>query len=194
MRANLSQQHTQNNLSQYSLQHVTATLEQGVILLKQIPDQCYSLTLADNESSIGAHYRHILDHFLAVQKALHNGIVDYEQRRRLSAVETERQLAVTEYLQLQQWLISQPVTEWQAGVSVLTDIGVGQQFMVKVASSLGRELLFCCSHAVHHYHSILKIYAQLKPEAAAHYCLTSTEIGLAASTATYRRGIKSCVP
>jgi uncharacterized damage-inducible protein DinB len=95
-------------------------------------------------SSIGAHMRHILDHYQALMLGTQAGYVDYTQRARDSFVEKDVMLSRKSWQQVQQWLSDLPLCELQTTFEVMTEHG-------RVVSTLGRELSFVSSHAVHHF-------------------------------------------
>ena len=60
-------------------------------------------------SSIGQHFRHIVDLYLALRNAATEDVcnvttIDYDQRRRGASIETCKVTAVDELLQVKQWL------------------------------------------------------------------------------------------
>ena len=71
--------------------------------------------------AVGAHVRHVLDHYESFLHGLESGRVDYDRREREREVE----------------------------LVVRTESAPGRAR--EGASSLGRELLFLASHTVHHY-------------------------------------------
>src|SRR5215472_13093745 len=69
-------------------------LQQGLALLDNIDGQSY-LHKEDGPwgSSIGAHYRHVLDHFLCLIEGLWDFQVNYDHRGRDRDIETSVQVA-----------------------------------------------------------------------------------------------------
>src|SRR3954465_5388944 len=76
-------------------------LHQGCALLDNVDDESYS---RDDESysrkeegpwgsSIGAHYRHVLDHFLCLIEGLWDGEINYDHRSRSRDIETSIEAA-----------------------------------------------------------------------------------------------------
>lgn len=95
-------------------------------------------------SSIGAHMRHILDHYQALMLGIDAGRVDYNQRTRQSATETDMNLAKESWIQVREWLNTFSEDTLKKTFDVITEHG-------NVHSSVGRELSFVSSHAVHHF-------------------------------------------
>ena len=65
------------------LSSVESVLQQGITLLAKVDNETYRRKDADSESgSLGAHYRHVLDHFSCVLEGIPTGQINYDQRRR----------------------------------------------------------------------------------------------------------------
>ena len=129
-----------------------AVLLQGKDLLDRLSQQEFSAANPlGNGASIGAHYRHCLDHFRQLFAGLENGTVDYDARTREPLLETDHTaaLAATEtllaYAQDLRKLDAEDPIEVRCGVTY------GNEEAVSASSTLGREVMFCISHAIHHY-------------------------------------------
>ena len=62
---------------------VRDVLQQGCMLLERIGDEKYARPLeGEFAAPLGAHYRHVLDHFLCLAEGIRTGKVSYDQRRR----------------------------------------------------------------------------------------------------------------
>ena len=62
---------------------VKDVLQQGCIFLERIGDETYARSMeGEFAASLGAHYRHVLDHFLCLAEGIRTGQVNYDQRRR----------------------------------------------------------------------------------------------------------------
>lgn len=134
------------------IDNVIATLQQGIELINALDDNCYqSDSKNQKNSSVGRHIRHIHDHFTAIQTGIGTGVVQYDQRIRGGAIETCRETGVEALQNTIVWLKS------IAAESLMNRILVGQDFSSngddysEYNSTIGRELLFVASHAVHHY-------------------------------------------
>ncbi len=80
---------------------VKGVLQQGCIFLDRIGDDAYARPLeGEFAASLGAHYRHVLDHFLCLAEGIRTGQVNYDQRRRNPQLENSvaRARLVTEGL------------------------------------------------------------------------------------------------
>ncbi|GGD66566.1 DinB family protein [Lacimicrobium alkaliphilum] len=159
-------------------QHYNKTLEQGIDFLITLSDQGYLTPKTPGWSPVGRHFRHIIDHFLAIKTAMANKVVNYDQRHRGSKTERNRALAIQQLQSLQHWLTELDDAILDQPVIVTSDIGIGKCCQVSVQSTVGRELMFACSHAIHHYALIKQLTDnQSQP----------SDFGLAPATASFER-------
>jgi hypothetical protein len=136
---------------------VRDVLEQGLLFLDRVGDEVYARSLEGVfTGSLGAHYRHVLDHFLVLLEGIRTGEVNYDQRRRNPQLENsvvEARL-VTEALMDEFRDLSQNILQRECLVTYR--ISYGQTREQAVASNVAREIMFCVGHAIHHY-AILKL-------------------------------------
>jgi hypothetical protein len=167
-----------------SLNHaVRDVLEQGSMFLDQLNEEEYGRALAGTfKGSLGAHYRHILDHFLCLFRGIRSGEVNYDQRKRDTLLETSLLHAriateelIAEFSELDEELVARPCV-------VTYSVGYGAAGAGSVISNVGREIMFCVGHAIHHY-AILKLLA-----ASARVTLPSV-FGVAPSTLKHRESV-----
>ena len=126
-------------------------------ILKQIAQviQCLSLQeyacFTEQQSSVGAHIRHILDHFSAVVDAVGSGVVDYSRRARVSSIEHKPAAAIQQIIDFDEILACKfSYALARKAVKLIpetTDLLAEQSYLT---SNMQRELLFVASHAVHH--------------------------------------------
>lgn len=155
------------------------TLQQAIDCLSNMSQLHYVEVPSMHISSIGAHVRHITDHFEAIKNGFPRGLIDYEEKNRGSKVEFSLEAALDQFRELQSWLSTLAESELESDCLVQSDVGLGQIEIASAKSTLNRELMFSCSHAVHHYSVIKLMLIQLDgPEAAKHF-------GIAPSTANY---------
>ena len=129
-----------------------APVEDAHIILDALSTEQYcAKPTSPFKSSIGEHIRHILDHYHALMLGLDAGHVDYNQRTRQSNVESDLALAISNWQQINDWLSSLNDTDHERVVKVVTEHNI-------VNSTLGRELSFVSSHAVHHF-AFIKLLA-----------------------------------
>lgn len=131
-------------------------------------------------SSAGAHMRHIVDHYQALRHGMVTGEVDYNLRNRDSDVENDPQEALAAWKDIENWLRQISVQELDKTIVVKSEVSLSAEQTLTCASSLGRELMFVASHAIHHY-SLLAIVRSLQGGKSAE------TFGVAPATATYRR-------
>lgn len=120
--------------------------------------------VAQLSGSIGGHVRHCLDHVLALERAVETGQVDYDERRRQTPIEQDRELAVLALSaaarrveRLGDCVLARPL-------SVRSMISVdGRRVLGR--SSVARELAFVISHTVHHSAQIALLVHGLGPRA-----------------------------
>jgi len=136
-------------------------LQQGCIFLDRIGDETYARPLegsADEKpaASLGAHYRHVLDHFLCLAEGIMTGQVNYDRRRRNPQLESSVTCArlVTEGLIDEFGNVSHEVLQCECAVTY--SVGYGDTETEAVRSNLAREVMFCVGHAIHHY-AILRL-------------------------------------
>ena len=136
---------------------VTDVLQQGCVFLERIGDETYARPLeGDFSASLGAHYRHVLDHFLCLVEGIRSGQVNYDQRRRNPQLEnsvTCARLATESLIDEFRGLSSEIL---QRDCAVTYSVGYGETEAEPVRSNLAREVMFCVGHAIHHY-AILRI-------------------------------------
>ena len=138
-----------------------SVLQQGCIFLDRVSDEMYSRPLEDPApgkpaSSLGAHYRHVLDHFLCLAEGIRTGQINYDQRRRNPQVENSVTCArlVTEALIDELGGLSPEI--FLRKCTVVCSVGYGEIDTEAVQSNLAREVKFCVGHAIHHY-AILRL-------------------------------------
>lgn len=149
-------------------------------LLRTVPAAAY----ADRGggAAIGEHVRHVLDHHQAVLRGLDDGIADYERRRRGWPGEIDPAIALGELDAVADRFAQVRAGDLLRRVEVRCCIDPAQPPAV-VASTVGRELLFAQSHAVHHDALIAVLLAR-------HGIAPAPGFGLAPST----RAHLACAP
>ena len=141
---------------------VNQMLEQGLLLLGELtPDDYVHINAPHFSSSIGAHYRHILDHVEILIQGMQNGCVNYDARCRDVAVETclETAKGKTKSL-LSEW---DTINDGQMTdkVDVVCKVCYDEEDSPKVNSTVGREAMFTSIHGVHHF-ALIKVMCQLR--------------------------------
>lgn len=157
------------------------TVEQAKTFLKHISYHAYQRVMVPHVvSSAGAHMRHVIDHYLALKQGIEKGVVDYNLRHRESDVAHSTASALQAWDRIEHWLLDVYQSDMHEKLIVLNETSVEQTYVNEVNSTLGRELVFVSSHAIHHF-SLLAIITSLQGQT------THALFGVAPSTATYQR-------
>jgi hypothetical protein len=114
---------------------------------------------ATYDGPVGAHLRHVIEHYDALRTPMAAGAVDYDRRPRDRQLEQCPQTALQRLLVLDGWLQATGAAALDAPLRVHGRAGLAGEQSFSVASTLGRELVFVGSHAVHHY-ALLKDHCQ----------------------------------
>jgi hypothetical protein len=160
---------------------VKDVLQQGCLFLDRVGDELYARRLdAAVSASLGAHYRHVLDHFLCLAEGIKTGQVDYDARQRNPQLETSVACAhlATEGLIGELGGLSSEVLRRDCAVTY--SVGYGEGDAEAARSNLARELMFCVGHAIHHYAILRLVCAGMGME-------LPYEFGVAPSTLKYQR-------
>ena len=157
-------------------------LDQGTSLLDCLSDETYKAkTPLSSGASIGAHYRHCLDHFSALLAGDPEGGINYDARERNPVLETDRDAARRMTAHLGDLATSLDAKILKSPVIVRCGVSYADTQSTAVDSSYEREVMFSISHAVHHYALIAMIGRSLG--------MTMPErFGVAPSTMHYRKG------
>ena len=169
-------------MDHYSLiSDAEVVLRQGLTLLDSVDEDIYSRQ--DDciwGSSIGAHYRHVLDHFLCLIEGLWDYEINYDRRGRDREIETSLGVARSTTQDLLEALQSIPPDVLQRNCAVTYNVGYNDFKAQSVFSVVARELMFCVGHAIHHY-AIVKLLCSLRGIPLPH------EFGMAPSTLKFHQ-------
>jgi hypothetical protein len=127
---------------------------------------------------IGAHLRHVIEHYEALLQPQESGVADYDRRPRDLELQTNPCVAQARLHSLLRRFDDWSGTSLEASVQVRGRGGLAGDFGFGVSSSVGRELVFLASHAIHHY-------ALLKPHCVQQGIPVSAEFGRAPSTVAH---------
>jgi len=131
---------------------ILAVVQQINHVLEQLEPHEYRRQLPEFEgSSLGQHFRHILEFFQCLENGVRSGTVDYAARERNLLYEDNANLAAAAFETFADALPSLHIFD---PVEVRAEFG-GQE-RPAYASTVGRELLFVYDHAIHHL-AIIKI-------------------------------------
>jgi len=132
-------------------------LRQGCVLLDSTSEETYTLSLGGTASgTVGAHYRHVLEHFISILEGLASARINYDARKRDIKIETSITYArvVTEALIEDFRAISPHLLEREC--SVIYTVAYGDSEAEEVRSTIAREIMFSVGHAIHHF-AIIKL-------------------------------------
>jgi hypothetical protein len=157
------------------------TVQQAKEFLLGLTAENYQVVIKPHfASSAGKHMRHILDHYLALQYGLSQGLVNYNKRNRYSNAESCPQAALLEWQKIEQWLKEVSLLDADFPLTVACETSVNKTQSTNTKSTLARELVFVSSHAVHHFSLLAVINSLLGNN-------DEDNFGIAPSTATYLR-------
>lgn len=184
---------TSKNTNEASQDQVSAViqgcieaLDQGRDCLDALTDEQYLESAKPHvTSTIGEHFRHLLDLFHAIYNAHNhksvNTVIDYNLRRRGHTVETSRLRAMDEVAHFIHWLQGIEKGALTTPVDVLTEVSLTHKQAQLMTSSLERELTFVALHANHHF-AMAKVTMSLLG------VYVNETFGLAPATLSYLRG------
>jgi uncharacterized damage-inducible protein DinB len=135
-------------------------VDELALLVERTTDADYVATPPGGVSgSIGAHVRHCLDHVQAVLEAMPGGTMSYDRRGRQVALEQRRDLAAEALRAAVARLDGLGREAADAPVTLVTQVDRSGG-RVRVASSLGRELVFALQHTIHHQATVAVLLSE----------------------------------
>jgi hypothetical protein len=134
------------------IESVVETLQQGEALLTEIGDETYTrkVSIAFN-ASIGGHYRHCLDHFRTLLDSAMDGDLNYDHRERDTLIEKERYAALNATRELIEGYERLDLVFLMRPLAVTCKTSYATAGSQVSPSTVGREIMYCVAHAVHHY-------------------------------------------
>lgn len=136
------------------INQASSTLTELADFLHECHDELYSCRSQGIHSSIGAHTRHLLNHFDALIDGFARQRINYALRQRDTNLENSTELALSKITSLQQKLAQ--INEEDLDSRLLVVLEDGSSI---AESTLSRELSFIMNHSIHHY-AIIKIIAE----------------------------------
>ena len=160
-------------------------LEQGEALLLGLSDNQYADAVCDGSAAaIGAHYRHSLEHFKILFEAVQEPGIDYDRRQRDGGLERERLQALQatrDFRHAARFLATLPA---ERTIEARTKISYASPASCSASSTLGREIMYAVSHAIHHYALIGMICGARKIAMPPHF-------GVAPSTIAFQEDLEA---
>ena len=141
------------------------TLAEGLDLLRSLPSGAYTACHRPTFlATIGAHYRHLIEHYQCFIAHYNDTMVCYDARARDSRLEHCAETAINELENVMNGLRALlPIAMEQT--LTLDD----QQGADPVHTTIGREFLFLQAHTVHHYAMIAAMARLSGVEPAANF-------------------------
>lgn len=156
-------------------------LAQGESLLTALDDTLYTKPLPIAfDATVGGHYRHCLDHFEKLLEGLAAGEIDYDARRRDPLIETSRYAALAKTLDLGRRIRQLAQADPSTPLVMRCRSSYSIEEVPSVPTTLQREIIFCISHAIHHYALIVVMCRNMG-------VVLPEGFGTAPSTLRYRR-------
>lgn len=154
-----------------------SALAEGIKLLESITPAIYTQSQQPLfQSTIGAHFRHFLEHYECLFEQLPVRAICYDQRRRYQRLEIDFEYAC-EFIQLLRTRVEEiELTAFALDLQFMSD-----QNREAVPTTLARELLFLESHTMHHY-------AMIAAMARASGITTDGNFGVAIATRNFHDG------
>jgi hypothetical protein len=136
----------------HAKQAIQLIVDQIDHLLGQIAPHDYRRPLEEFDgSTLGQHFRHILEFFQCLDKGVAGGMVDYASRERNLLFEDNPAIAAAAF---EDFLRMLDTRSGEQRLEVKAEFGGNDRPVYQ--STLGRELLFVYDHAIHHL-AIIKI-------------------------------------
>ena len=156
-------------------------LEQGEALLMGLSDTQYAD--ADGfRASVGAHYRHSLEHFKLLLEAVNGPHVDYDRRERDAGLEQERLFALQVTRDFRHAARFLTTLNPDRPIEARYKISYAGSGACSASSTIGREIMYAVSHAIHHY-ALIGMICDLRK------LPMPQDFGIAPSTIDYQKTI-----
>lgn len=169
-------------MSQRILDALLDVQKQGESLLLDLTDDIYANPFPEAEgASIGAHYRHHLEHVDAWLNPDDYDIIDYDARQRDRRLETDRSAALERTRKQMEACrhIAPDHLQRAAAVRCRVSYEQNEKESALTPSSVGREAMNVIVHGIHHY-ALMAILCRL------HGIRIPEGFGVAPSTARHR--------
>ena len=156
--------------------------------LNQIIDSCkeddFSRPLTElSGSTFGQHIRHTLEFFICLFDAKNNGVVNYDQRKHDTLIETDKKLAQSVIASIRDFL-DRNTKDFE--LTFEANYAIDEDSNDAMKSSFYRELSYNIEHAIHHM-ALLKVAVNQ----SLNYITLPENFGVASSTIRYRASTKS---
>jgi len=160
------------------IEHNILKLEEIKSLLKQLPSELYVKPKEIlSQSTVGQHFRHILEFYVCLQNGIYKQTVCYDERKRDTLIETNMDYAtgIIENLQL---FLEKITTDSPLTLNANYAVTADEELQLK--TSIYRELAYALDHTIHHLAIIKIALIEEKIE-------LDTNFGVALSTIRHRK-------
>lgn len=155
------------------LPSINNSLRELIELLNQLSQKEYSSSCAElSNATIGEHTRHILEMFQCLENQYDSGVVNYDERKRNTRIQTDTAFAIQNIVSIRQNL------DKKNKKLELLQIIEGEE--IRIESNYFRELLHNLEHCIHHQ-ALIKV-AVLQYENV----IIDRNFGVSRSTIDYR--------
>ena len=157
-------------------------IDQIVSILNKLPDQSFNQPLdVFNGSTLGQHFRHILDFYHCILKGVEKDRLDYSDRERNLLMEQSTEHASIAFRNMYDKILNLCEMDQLDVIADFSTEDSNDRPVVK--SSVGRELMYAYDHAIHHL-AIIKIGVKSSfPEIS-----LNQNVGVAPSTIKHHSG------
>lgn len=154
---------------------ISNVLNELADVIAQMSKEEYSMCSVNlSGATIGQHTRHIIELFQCLHNGYLDGTVNYENRKRDTRIETDREIAIL--------CIEDILGDiYKEDKQLTLEAEFGGKTMINVNSSYNRELIYNLEHAIHHMALIRVGINELTS------ITLSEKFGVAPSTIEYRR-------
>lgn len=132
-----------------------------------------------NEATIGQHFRHIIEFYVAIEKGVNTNIISYDDRERNLKIETDIHYAIETINGLISFLIG---LKDDKNIILKADYNTEDGQSTLIQTTLFRELAYAHDHTVHHL-AIIKIALLEDKESIK----MDANFGVAPSTIRYKK-------
>ncbi len=153
-------------------------------IIESCKDEDFVRPLSElSDSTFGQHIRHTLEFFICLFDAKNNGVVNYDQRKHDTLIETDKKLACSVIASIKDFLDK---NQQDFELTFEANYAVSEETNDTMKSSFYRELSYNIEHAIHHM-ALLKVAVKQSLT----YISLPENFGVASSTIRYRASTKS---
>ncbi len=154
--------------------------DQMYVLLRQLPLDAYTRPLSlYHGSTVGQHFRHILEFYTCLLEGCDAAYIDYSSRQRNDAISENPEVAMAVLKSIEAAVERLDIEQ---RLRVESEFAISAENNPAYLSSMGRELQYAFDHAIHHLAIIRMGMETHFPEIP-----VDADLGVAPSTLRHRR-------